>query len=271
LFVLIPLLITACQPGNVPTTVPDLQPTVTIFSTLPVEGPTQPPPAETQPAEQTTSGIPLDLSGLAQGQTVEIVPAVSASGGGPNWEVGPEYRRITLEGYPVTSHLLKPQIFVYPVAGLVKSNEAAGQIAANLRAYLQNPQPIETMPFLPLFNAQQVLHAKTEALNFQNGSGVRFITQFDQAPLPINNNELFYTYQGLTGDGRYYITAVLPINHPDLPANAQVNDQQAQELRDFTAYLAKTVEWLEQQPGSSFTPDLANIDTLIQSIEISDK
>ena len=124
------------------------------------------------------------------------------------------------------------------------------------------------MPFLPLFNAQQVMHAQVQYLDFKNGNGVRFLTQFDQAPLPINNFELIYTFQGLTRDGKYYIAAVLPVTHPDLPANNQVAAQQASELNDFPAYLAKTVTWLDQQPAGSFTPDLAKLDALIQSIEV---
>jgi hypothetical protein len=123
------------------------------------------------------------------------------------------------------------------------------------------------MPFLPLFNASQVMHAQVQYLDIKNGKSVRFLTQFDQAPLPVNNFELIYTFQGLTSDGKYYIAAVLPVTHPELPATEQVSAQQAAELNDFPAYLTKTVTWLDQQPSGSFTPDLANLDALIQSIE----
>jgi hypothetical protein len=97
---------------------------------------------------------------------------------------------------------------------------------------------------------------------------VRFLTQFDQGPLPINNAELIYTFQGLTDDGKTYIAAVLPVTHPGLLASQQFSAQQAAELNDFSAYLAKTVTWLDQQPSGSFTPDLAKLDDLIQSIEV---
>jgi hypothetical protein len=97
---------------------------------------------------------------------------------------------------------------------------------------------------------------------------VRYLTQFDQAPLPINSYELIYTFQGLTGDGRYYIAAVLPVTHPELPAGQQVGAEQAAGLDDFPAYLAKTVAGLDGQPAGSFTPGLTNLDALIGSIEI---
>jgi hypothetical protein len=114
----------------------------------------------------------------------------------------------------------------------------------------------------------QVVYAQVQYLDFKNGQGVRFLTQFDQAPIPINNYELIYTFQGLTSDGKYYIAVVLPVTHPELPATQQVSEQQADEMNDFPAYLAKTTAWLGQQPGSSFTPDLAMLDALIKTIEV---
>ena len=40
---------------------------------------------------------------------------------------------MTLQGYPVSSHLMQPQIFIYPVEELIKVNEGTGQIAAALQ------------------------------------------------------------------------------------------------------------------------------------------
>ncbi len=266
----VPLLLSACQAA-----VPPAQPTAAALPTQaplestqpPVEA-TQPPAEVTQAPVATTGELTLDLSGIAQGMTFETVEAVPESAGGPFWEVAPEYQRATMQGYPVTDHLLKPQISIYPVSDLATFNPAAGGITADLQALLASHQPGDHLPFLPLFNAAQVMHAQVQYLDFKNGSGVRFLTQFDQAILPINNYELIYTFQGLTNDGKYYIAAVLPVTHPDLPATNQVSQEQASQLSDFATYLSQTVAWLDQQPAGSFTPDLAALDALIQSIEI---
>jgi hypothetical protein len=61
---------------------------------------------------------------------------------------------------------------------------------------------------------------------------------------------------------------VLPVSHPELPTDAQVYARQAGDMTEFPAYLAKTVAWLDQQPAGNFTPDLAKLDALIQSIEV---
>lgn len=60
------------------------------------------------------------------------------------------------------------------------------------------------------------------------------------------------------------MAAVLPVTHPDLPASAQP----PADMNDFAAYMAQTVAWLEQQPSASFTPDLAQLDAMMQSIEV---
>lgn len=83
----------------------------------------------------------------------------------------------------------------------------------------------ENLPFLPTFNAGQVFHSNERPFAFQNGTGIRFLTQYAQAPYPVNNFSLFYTFQGLTNDGKYYVAAILPINaaflspdgNPDTP------------------------------------------------------
>lgn len=255
------LLLAACQPAVVSPN-PTPEPTTASLPTQPAAAST--PAVTAEPAQEASGEIVLDLSGAAQGQTVETVAATPAGSDAPYWEIMPQHQRITLQGYPVTDHLMQPQIFVYPVADLAQVNEAAGQAVADLQALLESQQPADRMPFLPLFNAAQVMHAQPRFLDFQNGRGLRYLTQFDQAPLPINNAELIYTFQGLTDDGQTYVAAVLPVTHPDLPASAQP----AADLNDFAAYLAQTVAWLEQQPSGSFTPDLAQLDALIQSIEV---
>jgi hypothetical protein len=265
------LLLSACQPAAATTspqptqapaqqTQPPAQPTAT-----PVTVATRTP---TEPSGGAPGDIALDYSAVAQDVTVETVPAQPASAGGPPWEVGPEYRRLTLQGYPVTNHLHKPQIFIYPAGDLAAANENAGQMVTELQALLQTQQAGDQLPFLPLFNAAQVMHAQVEYLDFKSGKGVRFLSQFDQARLPINNYELIYTFQGLTSDGKYYVAAVLPVTNPELPANSEVSEQQAKELNDFPSYVSGMASLLNQQPADSFTPDLSKLDALVGSIEV---
>ena len=211
----------------------------------------------------------LDTGSIATGYQTETVAAVTDTQNNPYWVVLPAYTKVTLEGYPISEHLMQPQLFFYPVDELAKVNEGAGTIVTSLQTLLQSPQEIPNMPFLPLFNAAQVMHAQVQYLDFKSGQGLRYVTEFDQAFVPINNNELIYTYQGLTSDGKYYVAAVLPVNHPDLPADGTVTGNEPPEFTsDFPAYIANTANFLNLQAANTFTPDLTQLDAMMSSLEI---
>jgi hypothetical protein len=74
----------------------------------------------------------------------------------------------------------------------------------------------------------------------------------------------------LTSDGKYYVAAVLPVNLPALPMDASVNlnNPPTNFMEDFPTYLSDTVNMLNGQPASAFTPDLSTLDAMIGSLEI---
>jgi hypothetical protein len=103
----------------------------------------------------------------------------------------------------------------------------------------------DAIPFLPLLNAAQDLQAQVTYLDFDGGSGVRFITHYGQEPRPYVNDELLYTFQGLSADGRYYVSVTFPINAAILPASfsdSPVTDDFEAFARNLAAYQAETTE-----------------------------
>ena len=246
---------------------------LTPAETLPVlvETAANPAAAETVPAsgdEHSTPRVTVDVTPVAQKSTSLLVAAVPPSPEAPWWKAMPEHTLLTLQGYPVSDHLLTPQIFVFPVEGL-DVNVVAGKVAEGLQALLQDHQMGQSLPYLPPYNAAQVLHAQVKYLDFATGQGVRFLTQYDQGLVPVNNRQLLYTFQGLTSDGKYYLAAVLPVNLAGLPAAENVTDSLPVDFFDnFPHYLEDTVEMLDQQAASAYTPDLSQLDAMIQSIEI---
>lgn len=264
---ILPMLLSACQPASVSTSLPTAQPTATAQPPAPTLPPaaTQTPVQPTQPPASDSGDFTLDLTGVANGQAVETVGAVESLGDKFWTQVMPQHRRMTLQGYPDNSHYMQPQIFVYPAADLGKFSQVAGQAATDLQKLLKDKKQGEDLPFLPLINAAQVMHTQVEYLDFKNGKGVRYLTFYSQGILMITNADLFYTFQGLTSDGKYYVAAVLPVSHAELPAKEQISTVTGAEYRD---YIAKTTEWLGQQAASSFTPDLAKLDAMVKSIEV---
>jgi hypothetical protein len=262
------ILLTACFPAASTTTLPSSTATSVPMATLEPTA-TVAPATTAVPAPAGSPQLSLDTGNLATGFQTETVAAVPASDDAPYWEVLPEYTRVTLQGYPISSHLMQPQILIYPANELGKVNEGAGKVVSSLQSLLLSPQEVTPMPFLPLFNAMQVMHTQVQPLDFKSGLGLRYLTEFDQGMIPINNHELIYTYQGLTSDGKYYVAAVLPVTHPSLPADGEVTGKEPPEFTsDFPTYLADVVKTLNPQAAKTFTPDLTQMDALMSSLEI---
>ena len=70
------------------------------------------------------------------------------------------------------------------------------------------------------FNPGHVIASNIDTIPFQNGSGVRFLTEYAQYFAYVNNTDLFYHYQGLTADGQYYVIVILPLTAPVLPPDS---------------------------------------------------
>ena len=259
---LIAVVLSACS-GLAPTT-----------STVPTTAPTTiPPTAPTQtPADNAGQGttVTVDVSGVAQSTTSQVIAAVPASTDNAWWAVMPEYTQLTLAGYVVTKSVREPQIFVYPVNGLMTVNTNAAQNVTSLNTLLQTQQAGEELPFLPLpFSESQVRHAQVKYLDFKTGQGVRYLTQFGNGMGSINNRSLLYTFQGLTNDGKYYVAVVLPVNLAGLPADESAPGALPTDFpNNYVKYLDDTFSMIDQQPGNAFTPDLSKLDALVQSIEI---
>ncbi len=196
----------------------------------------------------------------------ETIPA-EANVATESWNI-PEHYLFSFNGYPLSDTFHEPQIMVFPVGAYTAINSVAGDTIDQLQQLLINkPSNPEEIPFLPVFNAGQFMQTKVKYIDFQNGSGVRFLTQYGQAAWPINNQDMFYAFQGLTNDGQYYISAILPVKHDDLPNPDEVTMDDA-FYENFMDYVTGVEEQLNEQPDKMFVPALAAFDDMIQSIEV---
>ena len=126
------------------------------------------------------------------------------------------------------------------------------------------------IPILPRIEAVQILKARVKLLSFHGGKGIVFLTAYAQEPMPVGNDSLVYSFQGLTDDGRYWVALYYPVSASVLPKTVaespELKDQTGFE-EHFGVYIEKTARALED-PQTVFTPDLAKLDALVRSIEI---
>jgi hypothetical protein len=207
---------------------------------------------------------------LAQQVTATTIPAQNPGEDAPDWAILPAYDEFSFAGYPSKNTYHQPRIEIYAVAEFAAINPTAKDQINQLQQLLRDaPAAPAQIPLIPIFNAAQMFRAQIKYLNFQNGQGIRFVTQYSQAIMPINNQEIFYAFQGLTSDGRYYIAAILPVATSALPDTNQLSQEQQATFYTadaFETYLGKVVQTLNGLPPTDFTPNLDQLDAMLQSL-----
>lgn len=289
--ILLTTLLTACNSAQV-IAMPPVSALATPATVTPALLPTATPPPGSTPiyAQAQLSSLPEQVSftyqGLATDVTGEIQlarPYVSGPTGPDPDTAYPPHLRFYFNNDPATTPptraIWRPHLRIYPVNDyrLIYGRDALGQV--NTPGFIINqtidrlqtllvdqPQTIEGDLFLPPVHNAQIFKAQLKYLDFQNGAGVRFITQ-QAIGGPINNQDIFYTFQGLTADGQYYLTLTYPISTAAL---AEVDaDQSFETLEEFQTHVQETTQRLDALSPGDFTPNLSLLDELIQSLQIT--
>jgi hypothetical protein len=154
------------------------------------------------------------------------------------------------------------QLLLYPINAYRELFRRAPKEQANfnkeiklLQQFIVNSSEsvTEAIPVLPPVETIQLFCSQIRYLNFADGAGVRFVTRYAMEASPTTNENIFYTFQGLTSDGRYYISVFYPITAKGLPE---------------TAVILTTINFLNRLASADFTPDLAKLDDMIKSLRV---
>ncbi len=288
-------LILACSIASAPTTAaPDQQSIATIVAGT-IQAITAAAPAATssipptQPAQ--SAGIPVSFqnvsfiipNGLASGASSQAIPNNPSDQNNGPWAVAPAHVEFTLSNYNLPAdHFSQIIIDVYPAQEYASMYDGAKISLQRLQAALSNPSmPLtnDNLPQVPYFNAASMFVAQVKPIQFKNGSGFRMITQYGQAVGPVVNSGTFYHFEGLTGDKKYYVIAVLPIqapflangNDPNAPAPAggvPFPGYTSMNPKDYENYFQAVADKMNAASNDTFSPSLNTLDALIQSISI---
>lgn len=247
--------------------------------------PTEAPVEATTQAPIENSGSLVSANGvsfyydpsLAGGVSAIIQPEVPYSDSLPQWEITSEQAVFTFEDYVIGDHLHTAAIRVFSLEDYVLAfdSEILVDEAASLATLIANRDENYQgqVSIFPQWPAAENISSNFRYLDFNGGSGVRFLAQHGQAVLPINNYEIAYIFEGFTSDHQWYVQAVFPINSPVLQADSSQipgGDYEAfVEMSNYQAYITGIRDLLESQPDDSFTPDLELLDALVRSITIT--
>lgn len=134
------------------------------------------------------------------------------------------------------------------------------------------PQRIEEKILIfPTIEASQDLRVQVKYLDFSNGDGIRFIAHYGFEVAPFTNENLFYAFQGVTNNKRYYVAFYYPVSAsvlPDTYKDTNIADDYEAFAERYETYRRETIETLEQLVSKSYTPILDQLDAMLESLQI---
>ena len=176
---------------------------------------------------------------------------------------------------PIVFSPLDPQIHIYPVTDYAELFEGVEPEIERLRAVLASvadgaeSSVAGGLPFLPPIAGEQVFAAQLAVLDFVGGSGIRYLTQYDAGPHSITNQTVFYTFQGLTDDGAFYVAAFLPIRTSAL-LDSPATDISFNEIigGEFPAYVEDIARRIDGLSATDFELRVTFLDDMIKNMEV---
>lgn len=186
----------------------------------------------------------------------------------------PEHKKISFSEYLLVDTMISPIIQIFPLDEYLAINGYNAEIIEQTKLILARqsyPDNIIEVPFVPQPMAAQIFYANFYFIESRAGSGLRYITQYGQDIGPVTNDYLFYTYQGITADGRYYISATFPVYHPELPIDLEdyfiVTGTDYETFEDdYIKQLEKSVQLLDLAEEDDYIPSLQVLDNIMAGL-----
>jgi hypothetical protein len=212
---------------------------------------------------------------LGSGYECETVLESSSSDVPMDIFIYPAHTELTIQDYPLTQTQSPPMVYIYPVDRFSEllPDVLPRRVSDLERLISGGTLNNRELPFLPPLPMLQTFFSHETVISFKGGQGVRFITDYNEISHPLSNRTIFYTFQGLTDDGRYWVAVTLPISSPILPAD--VNFPPPPEgytferwFQNYSSYVSDMKEALEAQAPVSFSPTIDRLDSLVKSISV---
>jgi hypothetical protein len=219
--------------------------------------------AGSPPAPSMKLAASVNAEGFAKKTRADIIAKIPNHADEPPFMNGePEHLRVTFDDdklFEYTDYLQR-QLLIYPVQpyqALFKGKERVEfeRVISDLKKVIatKSDRGIKQLPMLPSAEAYELFHTQVKYPAFKQGSGIAFLSCYKQEEAPIKNGDLFYTFQGLTKDGKYYVSFLCPVQAKKLAANLS--------SKEAAKYLSKLAR-------NQFVPSLDVLDRVAQSVSI---
>ena len=164
------------------------------------------------------------------------------------------YRSADLEAYP----------FLAMQADALQSLVTEGPDLALFEARNAEGSYLDVVPYIPTLLHGQILRARLHYVETEQISGIAYITYSNAAREPFLANYFTYTFQGVSADGQWYISASLPILAPMFPTEPEPIEPEV-FYNQWAEYMTESVAALEGAAPGDFTPSLDTLYNLVQT------
>lgn len=153
-----------------------------------------------------------------------------------------------------------PHLLVYPIkeyAGMFPADKKAifNKRLSDLKKMIatKSDAKLKTLPILPDSDGAELLHSQAKFVKFKSGTGMSFINVHGNGDPPFSEGDFSYAFQGITSDGKYYVSFFWPVKATGLPAKSGQK---------------KTERFLTNLPRTKFSPSLDLLDRVASSISV---
>jgi len=180
-------------------------------------------------------------------------------------------------GYPGSDREGRGSVIVYRLADIAPydfSQRQAEQLQTllaerpDLAEYMHTDitQMTAALPFLPVFPAAQVLRARAQYMDTNAAQGISYVTIYRQDVSPLIASEFYYTFQGISADGLYYVAATFPLTIEGFLVEYPPDFDYEAFVARLDEYFTESIAQINAAPAESFTPRLEQLDAIINSI-----
>jgi hypothetical protein len=241
------------------------------------------PPLAAEPSTEPTTPVNVDVTittpplnavlpaSLASSATTTVSTEVEYPYINPSLGEMPAHTKYGLENYLLVGSILQPQVMIFKAVEYGAYSDLNQEMITELQTY--DPNSVTELPDgLP----EGMISAQVRSISFKNGHGLRYLTQSGQAAIPINNRSIFYFFQGITDDGAYFVSAILPTSAPYLVADEDPTSPlpvdgiffEFENYDALPAYIEAVKQKLDSSSANEFTPSLESLDSFIKSFLI---
>lgn len=217
-------------------------------------------------------------AGLADSAELEITREEEFPFVSPSTTPYPEHWVIHLKGYRMSPTDQDPTIIIFHTDEFA---EFDADVVDSLKKLQTDPkQP----PDPNLFIYFRHFIAQILRLESPGSVGIRYLVQYlismiDEVStdFPINNKQIFYYYRGLSRDGGYYISAVMPVDASflepsyeagNMPPEGGVPFPEDADEETFGRYLQEVERLVNTSKPDDWRPSLLLLDKLVKSVRI---